>query len=88
MLLPSRCWPRSPTEFAQLTGRSLSALEPYAVDGADRVIVALGSSAGTIKDVVDELRDEGERVGVLKIRWFRPFPAIALRQPARTTCRR
>jgi pyruvate ferredoxin oxidoreductase alpha subunit len=66
-------------EFAHLTGRCLSALDAYAVDGADRVIVALGSSAGTIKDVVDELRAEGERVGVLKVRWFRPFPAIALR---------
>ena len=67
-------------ELTDLTGRCLSALEAYAVDGADRVIVALGSSAGTIKDVVDELRGEGERVGVLKIRWFRPFPAAALRR--------
>ncbi len=66
-------------EFAHLTGRCLSALDAYAVDGADRVIVALGSSAGTIKDVVDELRADGERVGVLKVRWFRPFPVIALR---------
>ena len=68
------------SDFAQLTGRCLGAVESYAVEGADRVIVALGSSAGTIKDVVDELRDEGERVGVLKIRAFRPFPALALRR--------
>jgi pyruvate ferredoxin oxidoreductase alpha subunit len=42
------------------------------------VIVALGSTAGTIKDVVDELRDEGQRVGLLRIVSFRPFPAQQL----------
>jgi pyruvate ferredoxin oxidoreductase alpha subunit len=41
-------------------------------------LVCLGSSAGTAKDVVDELRAVGERVGLLKIRSFRPFPARAL----------
>ncbi len=39
------------------------------------MIVCLGSTAGTIKDVVDELRDEGEAVGLLQIHSFRPFPA-------------
>ena len=43
-----------------------------------RAIVALGSTAGTVKDVVDELRDEGEAVGLLKIVSFRPFPAAAV----------
>jgi pyruvate ferredoxin oxidoreductase alpha subunit len=42
------------------------------------VIVALGSTAGTSKDVVDELRDEGQRVGLLRIVSFRPFPAQQL----------
>ena len=45
---------------------------------AERAIVALGSSAGTIKDVVDDLRDEGDRVGLLKVVSFRPFPAQAI----------
>ena len=43
------------------------------------MLIALGSTAGTVKDVVDELRAEGERVGLLKIRSFRPFPAGELR---------
>ena len=42
-------------------GRQLRRVEDYRLDGAERVLVALGSTAGTVKDVVDELRDEGER---------------------------
>jgi pyruvate ferredoxin oxidoreductase alpha subunit len=62
-------------EFEPLSGRSYGVLEGYRLDGAERVIVALGSSAGTVKDVVDEFRDEGDPVGLLKIVSFRPFPA-------------
>jgi pyruvate ferredoxin oxidoreductase alpha subunit len=62
-------------EFEAVAGRSYDALEPYRLDGAERAFVALGSSAGTIKDVVDELRDDGEPVGLLKVLSFRPFPA-------------
>ena len=65
-------------EFALLTGRSYGVIEEYRLEGASRAIVALGSSAGTVKDVVDELRDAGERVGLLKIISFRPFPAAAV----------
>jgi len=65
-------------DFARLTGRRNDAVESYRLDGADVVVVALGSTAGTVKDVVDELRDGGEPVGLLKIRSFRPFPAAAL----------
>jgi pyruvate ferredoxin oxidoreductase alpha subunit len=64
-------------EFAALSGRRQTAYEAYRLNGATRAIVALGSSAGTIKDVVDELRAEGEHVGLLKIRSFRPFPIDA-----------
>jgi pyruvate ferredoxin oxidoreductase alpha subunit len=64
-------------EFAAVSGRRQAAYETYRLDGAKRAIVALGSSAGTIKDVVDELRAEGEPVGLLKIRSFRPFPIDA-----------
>jgi pyruvate ferredoxin oxidoreductase alpha subunit len=63
-------------ELKFLTGRPLAAIEPYRLDDADRVIVALGSTAGTVKDAVDELRAEGERVGLLRICSFRPFPAV------------
>ena len=65
-------------EFELLSGRRLGPVEEYRLDGASTAIVALGSSAGTIKDVVDDLRDAGEPVGLLKIASFRPFPAAAV----------
>jgi pyruvate ferredoxin oxidoreductase alpha subunit len=61
-------------EYEELSGRDCGLLEAYRLDGAERAIVALGSSAGTIKDVVDDLRAEGEPVGMLKVVSFRPFP--------------
>jgi pyruvate ferredoxin oxidoreductase alpha subunit len=69
-------------DYAALTGRSNGAVESYRLEDADTVLVALGSTAGTVKDVVDELRDAGERVGLLKIRSFRPFPADVVRRLA------
>jgi pyruvate ferredoxin oxidoreductase alpha subunit len=65
-------------EYAELSDRSYGPLEAYRMDAAGRVIVALGSSAGTVKDVVDELSEEGEEVGLLKIASFRPFPTDAV----------
>jgi pyruvate ferredoxin oxidoreductase alpha subunit len=61
-------------EFESLTGRLYAAIEPYRLEGAGSTIVCLGSTGGTVKDVVDELRAEGERAGLLEIRSFRPFP--------------
>ena len=55
-------------------------LEPYCADGAETIIVALGSINGTIKDAVDELRQEGMRVGSIKISAYRPFPSHAVQQ--------
>jgi pyruvate ferredoxin oxidoreductase alpha subunit len=66
-------------EYEELTGRRYEALERYRLDGAERALVLMGSTAGTAKDVVDELRDEGEQVGLVRIGSFRPFPARALR---------
>jgi pyruvate ferredoxin oxidoreductase alpha subunit len=70
-------------EFELLTGRRLGLVEEYRLDGASTAIVALGSSAGTIKDVVDDLRDAGEPVGLLKIASFRPFPATVVSEALR-----
>jgi pyruvate ferredoxin oxidoreductase alpha subunit len=67
-------------EFEQLSGRRFEALEAYHVEDAEQVVVALGSTAGNVKDVVDELRDDGDCVGVVEIGSFRPFPAAALRE--------
>jgi pyruvate ferredoxin oxidoreductase alpha subunit len=61
-------------EFDDVAGRSYRTLEGYRTDGVEHVIVCLGSTGGTVKDVVDELRLDGVRVGVVEIRSFRPFP--------------
>ncbi|HPF71298.1 MAG TPA: transketolase C-terminal domain-containing protein [Candidatus Krumholzibacteria bacterium] len=61
-------------EFAALTGRQYAFAEEYRLDDAEIVMVMLGSSAGTAKDVIDEYRAKGVKAGLLKIRMFRPFP--------------
>ncbi|MBP7461476.1 MAG: pyruvate ferredoxin oxidoreductase [Candidatus Delongbacteria bacterium] len=61
-------------EFARTFGRSYDLFESYRLEDAERVIVAINSAAGEIKEVVDLLRQKGEKVGLLKIRLFRPFP--------------
>jgi pyruvate ferredoxin oxidoreductase alpha subunit len=71
-------------ELGASTGRRYAAVEPYRLDGAGRALVCLGSTAGTAKDVVDELRDEGEAVGLLRICSYRPFPAAEIRDALAT----
>ena len=66
-------------ELEAITGRALTMVEPYELDDAERALVVLGSTAGTIKDVIDELRAEGEKVGLLRICSFRPFAREAVR---------
>jgi pyruvate ferredoxin oxidoreductase alpha subunit len=65
-------------EYGQLSGRYYGLIEPYKLDDADYAIIILGSTAGVVRLVVDELRLEGIRAGMLKIRCFRPFPAKAV----------
>lgn len=67
-------------EFAEIFGREYDFVEKYRCDDADIIIVAMGSVCGTIKDVIDSLRDEGEKVGLLKLRVFRPFPVEELKE--------
>jgi pyruvate/2-oxoacid:ferredoxin oxidoreductase alpha subunit len=64
---------------AQEADRAWGLVERYRCDGAQTVVVALGSMCGTARDAVDELRAAGEAVGLVKIRLFRPFPQEALR---------
>jgi pyruvate ferredoxin oxidoreductase alpha subunit len=66
-------------EYADLTGRRYRCLEEYRLEGAQRALVLMGSTAGTAKDAVDELRARGERVGLVRVGSFRPFPARELR---------
>ena len=61
-------------EFGALTGRKYDLFEEYKMDDAERVIILLNSSAGTAKSACDKLRAKGEKVGVLKLRVYRPFP--------------
>jgi len=66
--------------FAAAFGRDSGGLvRPYRCADAEIVVVALGSVLGTLKDTVDELRDEGMSVGVLGVTSFRPFPMEAVR---------
>lgn len=61
-------------EFEAVTGQKYGLFEEYRLDDAEYAVVAIGSVCGTIKDAVDELRDKGLKVGLLKVRVFRPFP--------------
>jgi len=65
-------------DFAQLTGREYEIIEPYKLEDADYAVMAMGSTAGTLKETVDELRAEGKKVGSIKLRLFRPFPSVEL----------
>ncbi|MFA6349673.1 MAG: transketolase C-terminal domain-containing protein [Candidatus Omnitrophota bacterium] len=68
--------PKLTAEFAQVFGRNYNGLvEEYHTKDAERVIVAMGSVCGTAKEVVDEFRAKGKKVGLLKITCYRPFPA-------------
>ena len=62
-------------EFEALSGRAYGLFETYRMEDAERAVVMIGSAAGTTKDAIDRLREKGEKVGLIKIRLFRPFPA-------------
>lgn len=62
-------------EFAKISGREYGLFEEYCMEDAERAVVIIGSAAGTTKDAIDALRAKGEKVGLIKIRLYRPFPA-------------
>jgi pyruvate ferredoxin oxidoreductase alpha subunit len=68
-------------EFEETFGRYYGGLlDSYLADDAEIVIVTLGSVIGTIKDAIDAMRSEGKKVGLVKVRSYRPFPVQALRK--------
>ncbi len=69
-----KVYPKIAEELSSLTGNEYPFVEPYALEDAQCAIVALNSSAGTIRFVVKRLREKGLKVGMLKIKLFRPFP--------------
>jgi pyruvate ferredoxin oxidoreductase alpha subunit len=73
--------PRIAGEFEAAFARpSGGLLRTYRAEDAETVVLALGSVLGTIEDVVDELRDQGERIGVVGLKCFRPYPLDEVRQ--------
>ncbi|RMF06141.1 pyruvate ferredoxin oxidoreductase [Candidatus Woesearchaeota archaeon] len=60
-------------EFGAIVGRKIEFFEPYMLDDAEEAVICLSSSCGTLRHVVDELRKQGRKVGLLKVRVFRPF---------------
>ncbi len=67
-------------ELEELVGRGYGIHEQYRCEGAEFIIVTMGSMTGTARDAVDELRSEGLPVGLLKIKLFRPFPVADVRE--------
>lgn len=62
-------------QYSKITGRSYGGLvEAYKCQDAEVIVITLGSVTGLVRNVVDELREKGQKVGVLKIRYMRPFP--------------
>jgi pyruvate ferredoxin oxidoreductase alpha subunit len=73
--------PQVAQDFAVRFGRPSGGLvRPYRCEDAETVVLALGSVLGTIKEAVDELRNQGVAIGVLGIGSFRPFPLAAVRE--------
>ena len=61
-------------EFAERFGRKWEIIESYKTQDAERVLVCMGTTCGTAREVVDTMRKKGKKVGMLKISLFRPFP--------------
>jgi pyruvate ferredoxin oxidoreductase alpha subunit len=70
------------SEYAEVSGRSYGngLLDAYCLEDAEIAAVCLGSTAGTLKTIVDELRQEGIKAGLLRIRTFRPLPVEEIRK--------
>ena len=75
-------------EFKEIFGRDSGGLiSTYRADDADTLIVTLGSVIGTISEVIDEMRDKGQKIGAMTIRSFRPFPLDEIHEVLKKTQR-
>ena len=72
-------------EFEKLSGRHYGLMDCYRMEDADFALVLIGSSAGTAREAADELREQGVKAGVVKLRVFRPFPAQELAETLKNT---
>lgn len=67
-------------EWSKLSGRSYRYVEPYLMEDAEVALIGMGSMMGTVRHMVDELRGEGVKAGMIKLRLFRPFPVDAIKK--------
>ncbi len=67
-------------EFGDMFGRYYGLIEEYKSEDADIILLAMGSVCGTIKEVVDEQREKGKKVGLVRVRAFRPLPVEAVQE--------
>lgn len=61
-------------KFEKISGRKYGLIEEYKMQDAEYAVVIIGSAAGTTKDAIDRMRANGDKVGLIKVRSFRPFP--------------
>lgn len=71
---------RADKEFRELFGRSYGIIEPYRCQDAEIIMVTSSTITGTARTVIDNLREKGKPVGLLKIRLFRPFPGKEIKE--------
>jgi len=71
---------RANEEFQALFGRGYPPIEEYRCDDADLVVVCSGSAVGTCREVINGFRDKGQKVGLVKLKMFRPFPRQLIRK--------
>ncbi len=67
-------------EFGEMTGRCYQPIETYRAEDAETLLVAMGSIAETVSAAVDQMREQGRKVGLVKIRLWRPFPFDAFKK--------
>lgn len=65
-------------EFEKISGRKYGLIEEYKMEDAEYAVVIIGSAAGTTKDAIDRMRENGDKVGLIKVRSFRPFPGAEI----------
>ncbi len=73
-------WEHFTDEWADKVGRKLQLVEPYRCDDAETIVLASGTPSVTARVVIDECRKRGEKIGLLAMRLFRPFPNEEVRQ--------
>ena len=67
-------------EYGEKFGRTYGLIEEYKSEDAEIILIAMGSLCDTIKDVIDQRRENGEKIGLVRVRVYRPFPKEALKK--------